>query len=327
MKKIIFISIIIVISGLTFFTFFGDNQLESKSLTMFVTDWAPYGFAYVAQEKGFFESNDLNVELILLDETQSLISFPRGFTADGSMEVLADAITISSNNIPSQLVYVVDESGDADVIISKYSSIKELKGKTIGIWEFGGFSRLFAVSLLEQNGLTAEDVTFVEIDPDEIVNQLNLGNIDAGHTFNQYNIQKAKDFGYSVIATERDTPGLIVDGIMFKNSFIQKNPDSVLKFVKSFSEAQEYCKFKPDECAKIIAIAFDWKKSDVIIGLEDVDLLSFDDNVDLFLNPHSSLYESGRFIINQLQKDGYISYPHDIETIINSEFINKLSTN
>jgi NitT/TauT family transport system substrate-binding protein len=301
------------------------TSVDDESLDVIITDWAPYGFVYVAQEKGIFEKNDLIVDITFVDESESLLSFPQGFITDGSLEVLGDTIFTDSNHVDSQFVYVFDESGDADVVISHLNSISELKGKSVGIWEIGGFSHIFLLALLEKNGLDENDVTFVELNPDEIVSALNEGVIDAGHTFNEENIELSKIFDYKIIATERDTPGLIVDGIMFKTKVITERPDDVFKFIKSFSEAQDYCTLNIDECISIIALNYDWDDNLVRRGLSDVDLKNLDDNVELFLNPDSSLYKSGEFIIKTLQKHNQISYSANIHDIINPFFVNKLN--
>jgi NitT/TauT family transport system substrate-binding protein len=218
---VIIIAFVLVTVGILFYVL---TSPIDNSLDIVITDWAPYGFVYVAQEKGFFEKNNLNVNISMLDESESLLLFPHGFTADGSLEVFADMINTDANFIDSQFVYAIDESGDADIVISHLDSIAELKGKRIGIWEFGGFSHLFLLSLLEQNGINENDVFFVEIIPKEIVSSLNEGLIDAGHTFNEKNIQLVKKYGYKIIATERDTPGLIIDGVMFKTQVILERP-------------------------------------------------------------------------------------------------------
>jgi NitT/TauT family transport system substrate-binding protein len=137
MRKITLV-IVVTLILITFFILFSFNTSNVDPLTIVITDWAPYGFVYVAQEKGIFEKNNVNVDITLLDESQSLLAFPKGFVSDGSLEVLADTIFTDANYIDSQFVYVFDESGLADIVISKLNSIDELKGKNIGIWEFGG---------------------------------------------------------------------------------------------------------------------------------------------------------------------------------------------
>ena len=132
---VIIIAFVLVTVGILFYVL---TSPIDNSLDIVITDWAPYGFVYVAQEKGIFEKNNVNVDITLLDESQSLLAFPKGFVSDGSLEVLADTIFTDANYIDSQFVYVFDESGLADIVISKLNSIDELKGKNIGIWEFGG---------------------------------------------------------------------------------------------------------------------------------------------------------------------------------------------
>jgi NitT/TauT family transport system substrate-binding protein len=317
--------LILVIVAITISSYSLITESKSDPLKIFITEWAPYGLVYVAQEKGIFEKNQVDVEIILLHESESLLSFPKGFTADGSLEVFADVIFYDTNYVDSQFVYAIDESGNADVIVSKFNSIKELQGKTIGIWELGGFSHLFVLALLENNGINPNDVTFREVIHSDVVSKLDQGLIDAGHSFNKKNIDDAINSGYNIIATERDTPGLIVDGIMFKTEVIKNNHDGVFNFVKSFSETQDYCKNNLDECSKIIAQKFGYDSNLAKDGLTNVDLKYFEDNLKLFDNQENSLYESGKFIIEKLQQYNQISYSPDIHDVINPDFVNELA--
>jgi len=317
---VVVVVVVVVVVGTLSYSF----TTESDPLEILITDWSPYGLVYVAQEKGIFEKNQVDVKITLLDESESLLEFPKGFLADGSLEVFADVIFFDTNYVDSQLVYAIDESGMADVVVSKFDSIKELQGKTIGVWELGGFSHLFVLSLLENNGINPNDVIFREVVPNEIVNKLNAGLIDAGHTFDKENVNNAIDSGFKIIATERDTPGLIVDGIMFKTEVIKNRHDDVFNFIKSYAETQDYCKILLDECSEIIAKKFNRDVSLVKDGLIDVDMKYFEDNLELFDNQKNSLYDSGKFIINQLQQNNQISYSPNISDIINPDFVKEL---
>jgi ABC-type nitrate/sulfonate/bicarbonate transport system substrate-binding protein len=61
--------------------------------------WAPSFFTYVAQEKGFFEKNNVNVNLTLIPDYIRMLEDYRNGDVDGILEVFADAIFQNSEGI------------------------------------------------------------------------------------------------------------------------------------------------------------------------------------------------------------------------------------
>jgi NitT/TauT family transport system substrate-binding protein len=323
-KKILVSVVVVVVVVLGVSLAYMSEIPDSDPLTIITIRWPSFGFLHVAEQKGFFEKNNVNVEIILIEENphQDDLSYIEG-TADASMEVFSNIILIDSNFIDSQLVYVSDESTTSDFFVSKYENISDLKGKSIGIFDRGGFSYLFVTKLLENNGLSEKDVTLIEIDFDDIVDEINSGMIDAGHTWNGYNKVNAENSNLHIVGYASDTPGIINDSIMFKKATIIQRHDDVLNFLKSFSEAQNYCELNYNECVDIISQKYGWDKLSVSDGLTSVNIMNLDENT-LMLQDQGPLFDSGNFIIKKLRQNNFISHSSEIEDVINSDFVTEL---
>ena len=92
-----------------------NGQETTAPVRLATVVWAPHFFAFLAQEKGFFEKNHVNVEVKLVtDYTEALKSYEVG-DLDGLFEVYSDAILQQSQGIDTKVVYNTDVSDAGDL--------------------------------------------------------------------------------------------------------------------------------------------------------------------------------------------------------------------
>jgi NitT/TauT family transport system substrate-binding protein len=128
----------------------GCTAVEEKGpVKISINVWPGYAHAFIAQEKGFFEKNDVDVKLILKKNISESAELYKNGEADGFFDVWTDVVMINSEGIPTQVVYVADYSDSGDVIIGRpeLKSLFDLKGKTVSFegvntfWLFNAFIR------------------------------------------------------------------------------------------------------------------------------------------------------------------------------------------
>ena len=104
---------ILVIAGCTQVV----EEKEPIKLTMHL--WPGYVHSYIAQEKGFFEEEGVEVELIINEGIQDNINFFLNQRADLAFGLQSDAMKLAGNGFDLKIVYVADFSNGGDVIISQ----------------------------------------------------------------------------------------------------------------------------------------------------------------------------------------------------------------
>jgi len=116
------------------------NAAAGEPIRLGVKVWAPDFFSYVAQEKGFFEKNNVNVELILVQDYLEILSAYFDGEFDGMIPVYSDVIYQNSQGMNSRVVYAIDFSNTGDVIIgtgtnnsSSNSTLADIKGKKVSV--------------------------------------------------------------------------------------------------------------------------------------------------------------------------------------------------
>ena len=89
-------------------------------------------------------------------------------------------------NIPYKVAFVLDVAGDNEALVARNGSgintIAELKGKRIGT-PFASTAHYSLLAALAQNGLSANDVQLVDLQPQAILAAWDRGDIDAAYTW------------------------------------------------------------------------------------------------------------------------------------------------
>ena len=241
MNKSAIISVIIavvVIGGLVAYsTSTNVSEISTKTpIKIAINEWPGYAHAFLAQEKGFFEKNGVDVELVFdRDYTTSQQRYIDG-EVNGVFEVLPDTMFRNTQGLPSKVVYLMDYSETGDVIIGSVNSIEELKGQTIGVEGINTFSHIFALKTIESNGMTEGDVLFEIVLAQDVLKKLDDGTIQAGHTWEPTKSEAIKK-GYSVLANAGDFPYLVTDVLVFTQEIIKERPDDIQKIVQSMFDA------------------------------------------------------------------------------------------
>ena len=307
--------------------------------------WAPSFFTYIAQEKGFFEKNNVNVNLTLIPDYIRMLEDYRNGDVDGIVAVFADALFQNSEGIDSKIVYMLDYSNTADIIVGKsnhdinkyindnsassnYNNLSYLKGKKIGVEGINSFSHMFVLKALELSGLKEGDVEFVNVPAQNVTRALEQGDIESGHSYQPYTTEALKK-GYKALFTAGTVPGLITDVLVFRSSIVEQRPKDIEAIIKSIVEAQEYYVNNKADAIKIMSMKSGIGENEIMNGLDSVALPSLKENINIALNSSinetTSLYGSGKEITEFYTNRGQISQYPDLNQIIDSTFANDVS--
>ena len=271
-----------------------------KPIEFSVNVWAPNFLAYIAQEKGFFEKNNVNVNLTLIQHYADAVKDYVNGEHDGMFNVYSDALIQNSEGIDTKVVYNADISYDADAIIGNLDNLTDIKGKKVGVEGINSFSHYFMLKSLENVGLDEGDVEFVDIPAQNISEAIKKGEIDSGHTYNPYMSDALKD-GFNVLSIGADTPGVISTVIVFNSDIVRQKPQDIQNFIKSLIEAKEDYDKNPDEDIELMSLKTGIKKTEIMDGMNGSKLLDLDYNAHISmnkqLNQSESLYNSGNNIV------------------------------
>jgi NitT/TauT family transport system substrate-binding protein len=125
--------IIIVIPYSSLFSLIEAQISNEKPIEFSVNIRAPNFLAYISEEKGYFDKNNVEVNLTLIqDYTDAIKDYVNG-EHDGMFIVYSDALIQNSEGIDTKVVYNIDTSADADAIIGSVDNLTDVKGKKVGV--------------------------------------------------------------------------------------------------------------------------------------------------------------------------------------------------
>ena len=295
---------------------------EIKPLRIAI-NWAGEGYIAIAAEKGFFQKNGINAEIEYISDYNKRLLLFKEKKFEGTGIVLADFVSLNAEGYKSKLLYsaTYSDTGDAIVCGREINSIKDLKNKTISFDGVNTFSHYFVLEILNQNGLTEKDVQFANLPPSMVLEKLENDEIDAGHCWSPYQYA-AIEKGYKILAKAGDYPGILIDGFIMEEKFVEANKDVVKRLLKSFSEAIDYINANKTEALSIIARYFNIKSEDIENQFSGINYLTVEDNKKLFnkeseINLYVSSKKLGKFFLDR----GQISDMPDFEKFIDGSFL------
>ena len=237
----------------------------------------------IAQLKGFYREEGLDVEMILIRGAvgmQALLGGSVDYTsASGS------TIAAAVRGLPVKLVFISSSKPQFELISQpQIRSIQDLKGKIIGISSRGGSNDLMMQIILQKNGLALnKDVTTIIVGAqEETVIALRTGRIAAALLTPPRNFMLQRD-GFNRLAYSGDyMPTYANGGIGVTDEKIKTNPAEVLALVKATIKALQFSMKNRAEMIKIMPGYLGVKDAALIDQLYDLYLTrqSVDGSVD-----------------------------------------------
>ncbi|MGN6349687.1 MAG: ABC transporter substrate-binding protein [Candidatus Nitrosocosmicus sp.] len=301
--------------------------ISNKPIRVGFPLWVPDLLAFVAQDKGFFKKNNVDVNLTLIPKYNDAINAYTNRDYDGIFAVYSDFIIQQSEGINTKVVYGVDYSNTADAIVGIGTSLLDVKGKNISIVGINTFSHYFVLRALDKVGLTEGDVQFVNMPFQNVTTSLQKGQIFAGHTYAPF-VSDAIKKGFKVLYTGAEVPIPLTDVIAFHSDIVQQRPQDIQNIVKSLAEAKaDYDKNKEQDIS-IMAARSGLNREQINEGINNVNLLGLGSNVQNSMNKTSinltSMYVSGNNIAKFYSERGVISEYPNIDDLVDPQFVNTL---
>lgn len=297
------------------------TQLKRPPLKVQFTSFVGEHSGIIAQEKGFFKAQGVDVELIYKRYIQLEIANFSAGKYDGMVVTLGSFINLSTTNPDIQAVVVIDESTGADVVVaqSQIKTVANLKGKKLGA-NLGGFSEIFVTEMLKTAKLTSDDVNLVKVEASDIPQRLKDNAIQAGHTWEPH-LSEAIKSGGNILFTSKQTPGLILDLIVFRDEIIRDRPEDVRAFVQGWLQASAYWKANVQEGNAIISNALKIPRN--TISLEGVNLTNLGENQKLFQSSNpNSIYKTAKIYADFFIRSGNVTRIPELKGLFNSSFLN-----
>ncbi len=222
------------------------------------------GLTIIAKEKGLFEKNGLDVAVSNFTSGRQALETVLGGGAD--IATTAEA-PITAAALARQKIALLARTEYSDVKTltrnaAGINKLADLKGKKIG-YSAGTGSEIYTLSLLKAAGLSKNDVTLVNLRPQDMPAALATNSIDAYDTWEPHILNGKKVLGDK--ARELDTKGIYAEtfNLVVSQDYLAANEKAVVAFLKATYEAEQWLKANPQDAIALIANATGIKKEEL----------------------------------------------------------------
>lgn len=240
----------------------GENEKEKIT---FVLDWTPntnHTGLYVAQEKGYFEDEGLEVEIVQPPEdgADALVASGKAQFGISFQDTMAPGV-VGEDALPTTAVAAVVQHNTSGIISRKGEGMdtpKGLEGKKYATWD-APIEKAMMENVVEADGGEFSKVELIPSTVTDEVSALESKSVDAIWIF----------YAWAGVATE--VAGLETDYFAFKdinpafdyytpviignNEFLEKEPETAKKFLSAVKKGYEDAIEDPDGAAEILCEA------------------------------------------------------------------------
>jgi NitT/TauT family transport system substrate-binding protein len=247
----------------------GEIKKEDGTINISLDEWVGWK-SIIDANGGLHTAKDsiydkLGVKLnisVINDATQSSDALIKGDLDGAGYTVNRYAFLYNKfqeNKTPVKMGFITNSSNGGDGIIAKkgINRVEDLVGKKIGVPRYSEAQTLVEW-LLQKSTLTDAQIkdirkNMVMFDtPDDAAKAFYAGQLDAAATWQPYLSQATETVDAHVLFSTKDATNIIMDGIVFRQDFIDSHKETVSKLLEGALQAQPMY----DKDAKAIAQTF-----------------------------------------------------------------------
>ncbi|WP_188187351.1 ABC transporter substrate-binding protein [Nonomuraea sp. SYSU D8015] len=296
-----------------------------KAVTLGFSAWPGWFPWQVAQEKGLFAKNGVQVELKYFDSyTDSLTALATG-NIDANSQTLNDTLASVSGGAKQTVVLVNDNSTGNDQIIARpgITSVAQLKGKTVAA-EQGTVDHYLLLLALRKAGLTQDDITFKPLPTDAAAAAFKAGQVDAVGVFAPFTTTALELPGATAIASSKDFPGAIPDHLVVSRELVSSRPEVVQGLVKTWFDTLAWIDANKAEARTIMAKRAGVSEEDYAEYDAGTTIFSLAQNVEAFTS--GSLERQAKEIATFLTESGLADAAPPLDGLLDPRFVQGASS-
>jgi ABC-type nitrate/sulfonate/bicarbonate transport system substrate-binding protein len=212
------------------------------------------GLIYIADDRGFFRQNGLNVTIKDYDSALSAVSGMESGEADISVstEYPIAADIFRSENI--SIIGTIDKYGTTYLVGMKdrgIQSIPDFAGKKIGV-SHGSIGEFYLGRFLNLHGLDLKDVTLADVKPAQIERALAGKSIDAAVIWTIDPETVEEQFGSNAVIWPAQSSQLTFGIMTGRSTWIDEHEAATGKLLHSIDDAEQYAVNHPTEARGIV---------------------------------------------------------------------------
>ena len=207
---------------------------------------------YFQEEMG----DSVSVEIVEFSSGKDVNTAMAAGSIDFGLEGSCPASLAIAQDLGVELIWIHEVLGDVESLVAKGTSgintVADLKGKKVAV-PFASTAHFSLLKAMENAGLSASDVTVLDMQPDKIYASWNSGDIDAAYIW-EPTLSQLSNKKTVIISGELAKAGYMTSNVeVVRTKFAEAHPDIVAAYVKALDKSVSM--YKNDESTAIKTIA------------------------------------------------------------------------
>ena len=305
----------------------GTNTTTEASTPVVLgySSWAGWWPWAIAEQEGLFKANGANVQLKWFDGYLESLQAMAAGQLDANCQTLNDTIAFAPDSVNGQVAVLVNDNsaGNDKIIVSKeINSIKDLKGKKVGLEE--GLVDDFLLTLaLEKNKMSREDIEIVNLETGAAAAAFASGKVDAVGAFPPFWLTALKREGSKELLSSKEFPGAIPDLLVVSQKLIDERPDQVQALVNTWFDILDFMKKNPEKADEILAKRANVSVEEFQKFKEGTKIFTIEENLEAFSpgNNMKHMPYAAKDMNKFMLEVGLIKESPDLSKIFNDKFV------
>jgi NitT/TauT family transport system substrate-binding protein len=255
----------------------------------------------VALKRGFFKEEDIDPEIIRMNANISITALATGDT--DYTTIFGSVVRAAIRGLPVKVVAsFLDSPTQMLLARQEYKSVKELKGKTLGVSTFGATADISARMMFRYSGVDPEkDVKIIALGADQArFTALKEGIVDVIVISPPADLE-GKKFGFRVLARAYELFNFPFVGLGANLKKINERPDEIKRVIKALIKANRYIRSNRDGSIEVLA---EWSRA-----AKENAAVSYDSVVKVFNQDGSIPADGLQSVIESAVKEAKVTRP------------------
>ena len=298
---------------------FSCQTRHSPPIRVGANYWPGYELLFLAKNLGYYEEK--NIEIVRYPSSTDAMRAFRNGLIDGVAVTMDEALLLQSGGSLIKVALIFDISNGGDAIIGQKGvrSMKDLKGKKVGV-ENTALGAYMLTRALQENEMELSDIVIVPMAANEHIEAFKGGKVNAVVTFEPAR-STLISYGNALLFDSSQIPGEIIDGLALRDGVIDGRPGVVRSLVDGYFKAFEYMKSNRPEALRKMALSARTDQEKLGKSLDGLILAGREENRRM-LNPgDTALSERVRTLAEVMREKKLLDGAADLPSLFESSFV------
>ncbi len=215
---------------------------HARTYKIAVVSWAGWSPCHVADAKGFWKSEGVDVQVITTTDPLQTINLFRQKLVDMAFDMLGSVVGLHMEGLPVSIVAETDWSHGGDkIIVKKDADMSKLSSLPVGVYFDKPSVTYFLGLYLSAVGINLSTTRVIEMESDTLADNFIDGRFGIIVNYDPAALRAERQGNGKTVATSATYEGSIPEGVMAMNDVLKTIPhEDLVKILKGWIRAAEW---------------------------------------------------------------------------------------